>query len=374
MTALGTHAGQLERWLGKAALDDISRQMKDWYGPPIALGGVPGKVYATRGGDFRGRIAAGTASTALCLSEDFVTRLSGVFRRWSARQAHTLNTGFSSLSDLISEATVGGKRREFAFNKAGAAATTSASNSLWRVGNHPAAGGAASAAPGGTAFTSASTGAFSFDNPSGGDTQHFVSANVVTQAAGNTLMLYDRLFGVAKTMNSNATEAVSGVPTRYQSTTPGAQDSAAGNFLFFEVGTVLPATAHNWTVCTYLDQGGNASTLPSVAGIPSAAATRLDLPLSTWFAPLESGDTGIKALTQLQLSAAVASGAVDAVIGHPLAWMPIPIANMACVIDGINTAFNLVRIFDDACLAFLEICKPSTTVSNYTGTFTTVRG
>jgi len=61
-------------------------------------------------------------------------------------------------------------------------------------------------------------------------------------------------------------------------------------------------------------------------------------------------------------------------LGHPIAFMPIPIANMVCIIDGIMTAFNLVRIFDNACLAFLEVTKPSTTATTYTGQFQTVAG
>jgi len=44
------------------------------------------------------------------------------------------------------------------------------------------------------------------------------------------------------------------------------------------------------------------------------------------------------------------------------------------VTDGINSAFNLARIFDDAALAFLEVCKPATGATNYAGSFTTVAG
>jgi len=61
-------------------------------------------------------------------------------------------------------------------------------------------------------------------------------------------------------------------------------------------------------------------------------------------------------------------------MGHPIVFMPIPAANIICVTDGIMTAFNLTRIFDDACLAFLEVVKPSTTATVYTGTFQTVAG
>jgi hypothetical protein len=188
-------------------------------------------------------------------------------------------------------------------------------------------------------------------------------------------LLYDRIFAVAKTMNSTTTEAVTGVPTRYQNTAAGQPDSASGNFLFIETGTALAATAHSWTVCQYTDESGNATqTLPSVTGNASNIINRLDMPTSNWFCPLATGDTGIKALTQMQCSAAVATGAVDFVIGHPISWMPCPIANLTCITDGINTAMQLTRIFDSACLALLEANKPATTATTYTGSIVICAG
>jgi hypothetical protein len=287
---------------------------------------------------------------------------------------YTANAGFSSLSDLIAEATAG-KRREFFWQKAGPTGVTSVTSSLWGVGNQPAAGANASNAPGGDAPTSATTGAMPFDNVSP-DTRHAVSAWAVSSVSGQNLLLYDRIFQVNKTMNSTATEAVTGVPTRYQSTTPGAADSAEGNFLFVEVGgTALASTAHNWTVCLYTDQGGTTGvTLPSLTGVSGAIVRRLDHPTSQWFAPLASGDTGIKELTQMQCSAAVASGVINFVIGHPICWIAVPVVNLICVADYINTAFNLARIFDNAALAFLEVTKPSSSGATYNIGVTAVAG
>lgn len=376
-----THSQRLENWLGVDTVERVSAAMRPWYGNPIAVAGVPGNVWATRGGDFIGHCDAGQAASIQDWVEDAVRRharnaWAQGHRIWRAtgRQHNTLNAGFASLSDLIAEATAG-KRREFFFRKTGAGSTIGASDSLWRVGTTPPAGAAASAAPGGIAPTDATTGAFFFTNPTGGDTQHFVMAATSNDVAGDNLMLYDRIFAVAKTMNSTATEAVTGVPTRYQNTVAGSADSAENNFLFPECGTVLPATAHNWTVCTYTDQGGTASTLPSIVGNASNAAERLDLPLTTsWFATLETGDRGIRTLTQMQCSALVATGTIDFVIGHPLAWFTHPLANTLFFNDGINTAFNLVRIFDDACLAFLIPQIATTNTKNMGGSFTTVAG
>lgn len=369
-----THSQRLETWLGADKVAQLSNAMKDWYGQPIAIQGVPGQVYACKGGDFHGRILVGQEASALDVGEALLKRSNKarrVMRGILHKQAGM--AGFTSLSDLIAEST-SGKRREFPFQKSGSTGVVGVTNSLWGLGSYPPAGANAAAAPGGASPTDATTGAFLIDNVST-DTRHFVYGAVSAAQIANTLLLYDRLFQVDKTMNSTATEAVTGVPTRYQSTTSTDADYIGGNFLFVEVGgTALAATGHNWTVCTYLDQANAASTLPSLTGNSGAIVRRLDHPVGQWFAPLESGDTGVKALTQMQCSATVATGVANFVIGHPIAFMPCPVANMLCVTDGINTAFNLARIFDDAAMAFLEITKPSTNATNYTGSFTAVHG
>jgi len=345
----------------------------NWYGPPIAVAGVPGAVFATSDGDFIGKVRDGYEATWRDYAWDFGRRLKRGFRRTASRHAQ-LNAGFASLSDLIAEATAG-KARYFSFQKNGTTGVVNVTNSMLQVAAQPPAAANASAAPGGDVPVDSTTGFFFFTNPTGGDTQHFVSGFPACSVTGSTLLLYDCLFRVNKTINSTATEAVTGVPTRYQNTVAGSVDSAEGNFLFVQVGlTALAATAHNWTVCLYTDQGGSASTLPSLTGNSGAIIHRLDHPAGQWFAPLENDDRGIRTLTQMQCSALVATGVANFVIGHPIAWMPCPFANSVCVADGINSAFNLVRIFDDAALAFLEVTKPATTAAVWSGQFMTVAG
>ena len=371
-----THSDRLERWLGADKVAQLSAAMCNrdakWYGKPIAVHGVPGLVYATKDGDFIGAIDAGYEVSAIDRAEDIIRRHHRMQRARMARVRR--QSGAIGSLDQALAAYFGGGNRTFSFNKAGTTGVVGATNTLWFVGSQPAAGSAAAAAPGGTVPTDATTGSWGFDNPSSG-TQHFVFGNPIASVAANTLLLYDRLFSVTKTMNSSTTEAVTGVPTRYQSTTACAADSAANNFLMIECRTALAATGHNWTTCTYVDQDGNTgATLPSVTGNSSNIINRLDQPAGTWFCPLASGDTGIKNLTQMQCSAAVATGAIDFTIGHPIAFMPCGIANFVCEKDGLTTSISLERIFDDACLAFLEICKSATTATTYNGTFTTLRG
>ena len=339
--------------------------MRGWYGRPIVLRDVPGSVWITRDGDFVGTFGRGSFMSAMDAYEQFLKRL----WREAGRPRHGYaNAGFASISDALSRASQGYSQRR-PFNKIGSTGVVGATTSLWRVGPQPVAGAAGAAAPGGTAHTSANTGAIAYANPASG-TLHLVGADVSANVLNHSLLVYDRLFSVAKTMASAATEAVTGVPTRYQNTVATAEDYIGDNFGFIEVGgTALAATAHNWTVCTYQDQANASSTLPSVVGNSAAIVDRLDQPLQQWFVPLESGDVGIKAWTQMQCSASVATGAINFCIGHPLGFMSFPVINSLLPFDWLTNRDQAPRIFDDACIAFLEPLKPATTATTYTGRF-----
>ena len=371
------HAGRLDRWLGSDQTERISRAMADWYGSPIPVGNVPGRVFAHRGGDFSGAVlGGGFASLADLAVERIVTARQMLARRlmrWSERQRVVLNAGFSSLSDLIAEATAG-KKRDFMFIKTSGTEVVSSGYSLWRLAAVPPAGSAGAAAPGGTAQVDSDTGAPTFTNPTGGDTQHIVRADYLSSVISKTLLLYDRIYSVAKTASSSSAESVTGVPTRYQGSA-GAVDGADNNFIFPEVGASnLGATAHNWDAIQYRDQDGtDAQAAASIAGRSGALADSIDLVLGRWFVPLLSGDTGAKDLAQIKVDAVV-TGAMNVVIGHPLMWMPCPVANLGFINDGINSAFNLSRIFDDAALALLSIFPAATTATTYQVQAATVAG
>jgi len=368
-----THSDRLERWCGAEAVQRISTAMRGWYGPPIILSGVPGNVYAASDGDFVGVIEGGQFLSGLDWS---LMRLGRIFRNASRRQLSRANAGFSSLSDIISEATSGGKQRLFQWEKEilTMSAPAGGTASHWQTNSYPTIAPTPSAAPGGDATTDASVGAPAMDNVSP-DTRHVVSSWGTCSLLGKTFLLYDRLFQVSKTMNSAAAESVTGVPTRYQSTTPGDADYIGGNFGFVETGTTaLAATAHTWTACTYKDQDGNASTLPDLVGNASSTARRLDHPVGQWYAPLASGDRGIKAWTNIQCSAQVATGLIHFVIGHPLCWMPIHTATLLAFHDHLNRPFGRPRVFDDAALAILDVLFSGTGNYNMNITVNTVAG
>lgn len=364
------HAGRLERWLGADRIAHLQACMGNggsrWYGRPINLIDVPGSVWITRDGDFVGDFRRGHFLSA---AEEYITRSKHIMQNFGRQPNYAMmNAGFASISDALSRASQGYSQRRV-FNKVGPTGVVGGTSSLWRLGPQPVAGNAGAAAPGGTAHVSSDTGAIAYANPASG-TLHLVGADVTASVINNSLLVYDRLFSVAKTMNSTGTEAVTGVPSRYQSTTATNPDYIGDNFGFIEVGgTALAATAHNWTVCLYTDQGGASSTLPSLTGNSGAIVDRLDHPLQQWFAPLESGDVGIGAWTQMQCSAAVATGVINFCIGHPLGFMSFPVINSVLPFDWLTNRDQAPRIFDSACISFMEPLKPATGTCTYTGRF-----
>ena len=359
-----TPAQKLERWLGTEEVESISKRMKGWYGPPVAIAGVPGRVYACGDGDFCGPIQGGYFG-------NLVDYVAGRVKRAMRPRHGQLNAGFTSLSDLISEVTVSGKKQMWMYQKVGVAApATGSSQWLWRQGTLPSTAAVAAAAPGGTAYTRLSAGALEQFNAGAGDTLHFVNwMGTNNQNAGTSLMLVDMLWGANFNHATSGNVAVSGVPTRYQTAT-----TAPGNFISGSVTTVLGATAQNVTL-TYVDQDGNAAEAGAALAIrASSAVGTIPYTQPTWFYTLNAGDTGLRNITNHNLSAAN-SGNSDQMIAHPIALLPAAgVANQTVVLDGINSSFNLERIYDDAALTFLEYFKSATTAQTYAGFITLASG
>lgn len=326
-----THTQKLSNWLGEEHLQHIIEGSKGMY-IPVPLVNVPGKLFSYDG-EIYGTIQGGT--------------------------------GFTSLDDMIAEATVNGKAQHIFFTKVSTLAVNGAWASLWNVGPDPSAAGTPAARPGGAVPDNTTNGSLKQTDPSGSDTLHNTTAFAQGSAAPNTLLIYDRLFH-ASAINHNTTSAqsITGVPTRYLTT------ESPGNFAFLEVTTALNATAHT-VAMTYTDQDGNAAeAAAAIAVVVSSAVTRI--PFSFRFIPLNSGDRGVRTVTNLTMSA-VASGVSNLVIGHPLGWISCSQAGAMQIMDGINSAFNLFQAKTGACLAFLER-KGVATATTFDGSLLMVSG
>lgn len=359
---------KMERWLGTSEVAAISECFRHWPGPPVALGSVPGNAYVTAGGEFIGHIDVGAELSHLDMAEALVQRAA---RRRFFRAAHSAKQlgAFGNLSAVLAAVTAG-KMQSPVFQKTDVAANAVGNtNELWTRGGQPVAGAAGAAAPGGTATTSATAGALGYSNPTNANTGHHLGGWVVASVLGQFLLV-DQLFRVAKTMNSTATEAVTGTFSRYQNQTATAGDYIGGNFCYPAVPTtVLPATAHNWTVCQYTNQAGTAAkSFGSGTGVSACVVAGVDLSVNNWFMPLASGDVGVKALTQMQCSALVATGTIDFVVAHAIGLYSNQVANLVTLLDTLTTALSqLTPVYDNACLTFLSLLKQTTTAPSVNG-------
>jgi len=361
-----THAGKLERYLGPEGVAQLQKAMQGWYYKPIHLLDVPGSVRVAADGDFVGRFVTSRFEVGL-------DRVREALVRASKPRHGVLNAGFVDVSDALNRASQGFRQQPGGnITKVGTTGVVGASNTLWRVGNTPAGGGAGSAAPGGRACSSTTNGAMRWTNPAAG-TMRLTGADFSANIINNSVLIYDRIFDVAKTMSSTANEAVTGVPTRYQSSTTTSEEYAGGNFCFVEAVAALGATAHEWGVaggneCLYRNQAGTDNSIfPVMTGNASCIQDRLDHPLSApWFFPPAAGDTGVMDLAQLRCSASV-TGTVNFVLGHPLGFMSFPVINSMLPFDWLTNRDQAPYISNSACLALLEVVKPATTATTYTG-------
>lgn len=348
-------SARLERWLGRERIENLSKNFRGWYGPPVPLLDMPGCVRVHGDGDFSGVFERGYFVNAADALEQFARRLRS--------SPGTLHTGLSSISNALSNAS-GGKRQIVnggMWSKVGLApGATGAASDLWYPAtNSPTAGATASTAAG-TAFDVTTAGAAIFSNPGGTDTTHLTGADFSCNTANHAVMIYDRLGASLRTASSLANDTVTFTQSRYNSTTAGAADYAGGNFVFpVSRGGALGAVAHNWTG-QYTNQAGTAAqAFISTAGISGCQQNRLDLPVNTWYWPLASGDTGVKALTQTTCSVNTVTGNCEFVLAHPIGMMTFPTANLFYPFDWLTNRDQAPRVMNSACLALLCMPQPA---------------
>ena len=283
-------------------------------------------------------------------------------------------TGFASLSDLIAEATANGKRQQLRYAKTSTVTVVAAGDnqSLWNVGANPAAGANASAAAAGTSYDNTTAGGLKQTDPSGSDTLHLTTWVGQSTVSGN-LLLYDRIraWSVSEATASNA---ITGTQTRYNGAA-GTLTYPGGSFVTSRVTTVRAANT-NTVQMTYKDQDNNTAEANTATAMVSAAAVGRPCTgggQGAWALALNSADTGVYEVTNITYSA-TSTGVSEFEHGYPLAILPMPVANVGFVLDGINSAFNLVQVQTDACLALFEFSKTGTAVQTYSGIITLVSG
>jgi hypothetical protein len=260
----------------------------------------------------------------------------------------------TDLSDLLNRQTGGnsGTPETVFWNKVarigGAAAPAPAGGraaSLWTYDGFPAGGEVPTA---GAIPTRTTQGALPFTAPGGSREKFFISAGIVSTVAG-TALLYDRLYhigGLSGTVTTAQTvQGTSPTPALTRNT------GGKGNFAFYEIYTQIGNAATTLTA-TYTDDDGNTgqTITINIGGTGFREATRAQR------IPLAAGDSGVRAITSVQLSATTGvAGNFGITIAQPLAWIPVGAAGSGGWRDWTTGLPGIPVIDPDACLAALFI-------------------
>ena len=229
--------------------------------------------------------------------------------------------------------------------------------SLWTAAGLPAAG----ANPASLAMvipTSATAGALPFVNPATG--LSYISKIGSSQQTIGTLILYDR---IAHSSGLNGTlttaQAVNGAALTRHTTGEDVE-------LFLEVYTATGATASNVTI-SYTNSAGVAGrTTPAIAMQVTPVAGQM-LPI-----PLQAGDTGIRSVQSVTLSASTATaGNFGITLVKRIAEIPITVAGTGVVLDPFALGFP--QIENNACLSMMVVTS-TTSTGFVTGTINIAQG
>lgn len=363
--SISTHSDRLDRWCGKQMTNDLSALMAGSYFDPIPIANSHG-LKVCKDGDFVGKIQGGYFASLQDFDFDEHIRAARLQR--SLYRAFGKERGaISSLSTMLA-AISAGKRQDFNIAKTGVTGVANIANTLWDVGAVPAAGGT-SAAAAGASVDNTTAGTLPMVAPGGGDSIYFIGACIAPTVANNFLLLYDRYYQANHNVATDP-QSITGVPARYQST------ASRGTFIGVAVTTALGAGTPTLTI-TYMDQDGNtAEAAAAQTMVGSAIARRFPFAATVgngWYIPLNSPDFGVRKLTNSDLSAAN-TGNIDLVLGKPVAWLPMPFANIPFKMDGALSPMDFVLLDSAAGLALWELNKGATTATSYSGSISLLSG
>lgn len=291
---------------------------------------------------------------------------------------------FTSMDDIVSEITNGKFSRQDWNKITGAAAYTAG---RWydfsQLNGYPVANAYAGTALTWTTCTaSTGNGTQIFGIQHGGtvstDTQHIMNVAAVTAVATGVpgvLMLMDMQgYYPGISMNTLSAQTLLGTPTlRYT--------NGAGVRAFLAITATSGATAHNLSM-SYTNQSGTAGkALPVTVACTASAIvphiTHSGIAANNYgpFLPMASGDTGIRSVQSVTLSAASGAGTAALVLARPLMSLPISTVGVAAERDLLNQLPSLPRIYDDACLAWVYFAGAATGAStNFYGSIETAWG
>lgn len=199
------------------------------------------------------------------------------------------------------------------------------------------------------------------------DTKHLTNIGAYTAVATavpGVLMYCDMVAyypGISMNVATAQTLTNAAALTRYT--------SGAGLRAALVINTSSGATAHNVNI-NYTNQAGTAGrTLPVTVACTASAITPHITHSGTAannygpFLPLAAGDTGIRSVQSITLSAASLAGTATLVLYKPLAVLPITTLGVAAERDLMNQLPSLPRLVDGCALSMLYFAGAATGAS-----------
>jgi len=260
----------------------------------------------------------------------------------------------TDLSDLINRQSGGnsGTPNNLFYHKvprvAGVAATAPIIGrgcSLWTYDGMPASGAVPTVA---AIPDRTTTGAIPFTAATGGRDLHLIGTSITPLIAG-VFLLYDRLFHIGGLSGtSTAAQSVQGSPASPALTR---NTGGAGNIAWYEIYTIIGSTGTTLTM-NYTDDAGNSGQTSTI----NIGATNFREVTRAQRIPLAAGDTGIRAINTVQLTATTGTvGNFGITIAQPLAWLPVGAAGTAGWRDYTTGLPGIPVINPDACLTLMFI-------------------
>ena len=235
--------------------------------------------------------------------------------------------------------------------------------SLWYLAGQPGAGTAGSTLAG-TALTAPVAGQINFTN-TGTGARNYVFRFVASVTQPGMIILADRLWhNGGYTITSTGAQTINSVafPARDNNESTNGE----GVILGLEVATATGAGTPTITV-SYTNSGNTASrTATNTIATTATAAAGSFFPIG-----LQAGDTGVRSVQTLTLSATWTSGTISLVAYRPIVSLELPIGNTSNAVDAITSGFPELA---EGSVPFLIFIPSTTTTSNVTGSLVYTQG
>lgn len=230
--------------------------------------------------------------------------------------------------------------------------------SYWRIAGGPGAG-SNDATLNGVVLSSSSaqvSGQIPFTNPATGNA--YLARFSATSSQAGVVILADRLWhNGGFTITSTAAQNI--VSPTWPARDALGTTNGEGVLLAVEVSAATGAGVPTITI-SYTNQDGVAGrTATNVVATVAASAIG-----TTYFIGLQSGDTGVRSVQSLRLSATWTSGTINLVAYRPLAFLELALGNVPASIDALTAGFP--RLYDGS-VPYLMLVPSTTTSTNLIG-------